>query len=117
MFGAGGAPAAGLVQFGLAGRADQRIDDPPRGLDRILPRFGLAGLDAADRAALNHIWHRLDAWPEVTAALRELSGCCDVIVLAQASMARVADALEDKPVPVLSSPGTAVQHLATLLRA
>ena len=53
----------------------------------------------------------------VTAALRDLSGKCDVIVLAQASMARVADALppEQKPVPVLSSPGLAVQHLAKVL--
>lgn len=53
----------------------------------------------------------------VATALRELSEQCDVIVLAQASMARVADALpaEEKPVPVLSSPALAVQHLATLL--
>ena len=53
----------------------------------------------------------------VAGALRELSEDCDVIVLAQASMARVADALPDdeKPVPVLSSPILAVQHLATVL--
>jgi Asp/Glu/hydantoin racemase len=39
-------------------------------------------------------------------ALRELSEQVDVVVLAQASMARVADALpeRDRPVPVLSSP-------------
>lgn len=54
----------------------------------------------------------------VAAALRELSGSCDVIVLAQASMARVADALpeEEKPVPVLSSPALAVKYLATILK-
>jgi len=54
----------------------------------------------------------------VAAALRELSATCDVIVLAQASMARVADALpaEEKPVPVLSSPILAMQHLAAILR-
>jgi hypothetical protein len=42
----------------------------------------------------------------------------DVVVLAQASMARVVDALkpEDKPVPILSSPRLAIEHLATLLR-
>jgi len=50
-------------------------------------------------------------------ALRELSTKVDVIVLAQASMARVADALalEDKKVPILASPGIAVQHIASIL--
>lgn len=41
-------------------------------LDRILPRFGLEGMGEADRAALNLIWHRLDAWPDVPAALARL---------------------------------------------
>jgi Asp/Glu/hydantoin racemase len=51
-------------------------------------------------------------------ALRELSTKVDVIVLAQASMARVADALapEDKKVPILASPGIAVQHIASVLK-
>ena len=50
-------------------------------------------------------------------ALRELSTKVDVIVLAQASMARVADALspEDKKVPILASPGIAIQHIASVL--
>ena len=50
-------------------------------------------------------------------ALRELSAKVDVIVLAQASMARVADALapEDKKVPILASPGIAIQHIASVL--
>jgi Asp/Glu/hydantoin racemase len=50
-------------------------------------------------------------------ALRELSTKVDVIVLAQASMARVADALspEDKKVPILASPGIAIQHIAAVL--
>lgn len=51
-------------------------------------------------------------------ALRELSAKVDVIVLAQASMARVADALapEDKKVPILASPGIAVQHITSILK-
>ncbi len=54
----------------------------------------------------------------VSKALRELSTKVDVIVLAQASMARVADALspEDKKVPILASPGIAVQHIASILK-
>ena len=53
----------------------------------------------------------------VGAALRELGRANDVIVLAQASMARVVESLraEDKPVPILSSPRSAVEHLASLL--
>jgi Asp/Glu/hydantoin racemase len=53
----------------------------------------------------------------VAAALKELSRQVDVIVLAQASMARVVETLapEDKRVPVLASPGIAVDYLATVL--
>jgi Asp/Glu/hydantoin racemase len=53
----------------------------------------------------------------VATALKELSKQVDVILLAQASMARVVDTLapEDKRVPILASPGTAVDYLATIL--
>jgi Asp/Glu/hydantoin racemase len=54
---------------------------------------------------------------KVAAALKELSQQVDVIVLAQASMARVVETLsaEDKRVPILASPGIAVDYLATVL--
>jgi Asp/Glu/hydantoin racemase len=50
-------------------------------------------------------------------ALTELASKVDVIVLAQASMARVVDALppEARKVPILASPPLAIEHLATLL--
>jgi Asp/Glu/hydantoin racemase len=53
----------------------------------------------------------------VADALRELSAQVDVIVLAQASMARVVDALPaaDKRIPIFASPPTAIAHLATIL--
>ena len=55
---------------------------------------------------------------KVAAALKELSQQVDVIVLAQASMARVVDTLAaaDKRVPILASPGIAVDYLATILK-
>ncbi|HEX3624257.1 MAG TPA: aspartate/glutamate racemase family protein [Verrucomicrobiae bacterium] len=55
---------------------------------------------------------------KVASALRELSKQVDVIVLAQASMARVVETLppEDKRVPILASPAIAVSHLATVSR-
>jgi 2-haloacid dehalogenase len=43
-----------------------------RNLERILPRFGLEGLDEATLADLNRAWHRLPAWPEVPDALIRL---------------------------------------------
>ena len=43
-----------------------------RNLDRILPRFGLGALGEEERRALNLAWHRLDAWPDVTAGLARL---------------------------------------------
>jgi len=54
---------------------------------------------------------------KVASALKELSQHVDVIVLAQASMARVVDALSpgDRRVPILASPGIATDYLATVL--
>ena len=53
----------------------------------------------------------------VKAALRDLMTEVDVITLAQASMARVVDALPDaeKRVPILASPPLAIDYLATVL--
>jgi len=53
----------------------------------------------------------------VAAALRELSKQVDVILLAQASMARVVDTLadSDKIVPIVASPPNAVKYLASVI--
>ncbi|MEI6950124.1 aspartate/glutamate racemase family protein [Paraflavisolibacter sp. H34] len=53
----------------------------------------------------------------VADALKELSTQVDVILLAQASMARVVDTLAeaDRRVPILASPPQAIKHLSTLL--
>ena len=53
----------------------------------------------------------------VSAGLRELMPQVDVIVLAQASMARVVQGIpeKDRRVPVLSSPRLAVEHLAQII--
>lgn len=51
-------------------------------------------------------------------ALRKLANEVDVILLAQASMARVVDTLAeaDKKVPILASPPIAMEYLATVLK-
>jgi Asp/Glu/hydantoin racemase len=53
----------------------------------------------------------------VAAALRELARGVDVIVLAQASMARVVDVLgaADRRVPILASPSLAVDYVAKVM--
>jgi Asp/Glu/hydantoin racemase len=53
----------------------------------------------------------------VSGALKQLASQVDVIVLAQASMARVVDGLapEDRSVPILASPPIAIDYLATIL--
>ncbi len=43
-----------------------------RNLERILPRFGVAGVDEATMHELTLAWHRLDAWPDVPQALQRL---------------------------------------------
>lgn len=49
------------------------IDDLHRMiLDSILPDFGLAHLEEAERARMNRVWHRLDAWPDVVEGLTRL---------------------------------------------
>jgi Asp/Glu/hydantoin racemase len=54
----------------------------------------------------------------VAEVLKTLSKEVDVIVLAQASMARVVDSLSaaDRRVPIISSPSLAVDYLATVLK-
>ena len=53
----------------------------------------------------------------VSAGLRELIDQADVVVLAQASMARVVENLpeQDRRLPVLSNPRLAVEHLVRIL--
>lgn len=62
-----------------------------RNLDRILPRFGLADIDEPTRAELNLAWHRLDAWPEVPAALARLRSRFRIAPLSNGNIALQAD--------------------------
>jgi 2-haloacid dehalogenase len=43
-----------------------------RNLERILPRFGIAGLSEEALRDLNLAWHRLDAWSDVPGGLNRL---------------------------------------------
>jgi 2-haloacid dehalogenase len=43
-----------------------------RNLERFMPRFGVTDLSESIRHELTLAWHRLDAWPDVTASLKRL---------------------------------------------
>jgi 2-haloacid dehalogenase len=43
-----------------------------RNLERFIPRFGLRNLSDDVLHELTLAWHRLDSWPDVTAALKQL---------------------------------------------
>jgi 2-haloacid dehalogenase len=68
---AGYQPAMSRVRSGELGWT--RIDELHRLiLDDLLPQFGLQHLSEAERVHLNHVWHRLDAWPDSVEGLRRL---------------------------------------------
>ncbi len=92
--------------------------------DLLLRRAALAGkkidptarlIDGAFEALMSGDTAKHDTL--VAAALRELTTQVDVILLAQASMARVVDTLApaDRRVPIFASPPIAIDHLATLM--
>ena len=68
---AGYQPAMARVRSGELGWT--RIDELHRFiLDGLLSKFGLSHLSEDERAHLNRVWHRLDAWPDSVAGLRRL---------------------------------------------
>ncbi|WP_284177508.1 haloacid dehalogenase type II [Rhabdaerophilum sp. SD176] len=83
-------PAMEAVRSG--GRGFVKLDILHReNLDRILPRFGLDEMAEADRAALNLVWHRLDAWPEVPAALARLRSRFRLAPMSNGNVSLMAD--------------------------
>ena len=68
---AGYQPAMSRVRSGELGWT--RIDDLHRMiLDGLLPQFGLQHLSEDERAHLNRVWHRLQAWPDSVEGLTRL---------------------------------------------
>lgn len=55
-------------------------------LDEILPRFGLAHLDEAQRTHLNRAWHRLDPWPESVEGLTRLKARFTITTLSNGNI-------------------------------
>lgn len=95
-------PSVNGSEFALAWRAGYRpamarvmsgelgwtlIDDLHRMvLDGILPQFGLAELNEAERQQLNRAWHRLDPWPDVLAGLTRLKSRYTICTLSNGNI-------------------------------
>ena len=87
---AGYQPAMQRVRSGELGWT--RIDELHRLiLDELLPRFGLADLDGAQRAHLNRVWHRLDAWPDAVAGLTRLKARFTICTLSNGNIGLLTD--------------------------
>lgn len=82
---AGYQPAMARVRSGELGWT--RIDDLHRMiLDDLLPRFGLAHLDEAERQHLNRVWHRLNPWPDTVQGLTRLKTRFTICSLSNGNM-------------------------------
>lgn len=55
-------------------------------LDELLPRFGLSHLDEAQRRELNHVWHRLDPWPDAVRGLTRLKSRFTICTLSNGNL-------------------------------
>ena len=87
---AGYQPAMARVRSGELGWT--LIDDLHRLiLDDILPRFGLAHLDEAQRRHLNRVWHRLDAWPDSVPGLTRLKRRYTITTLSNGNIGLLTD--------------------------
>lgn len=82
---AGYQPAMQRVRSGELGWT--RIDELHRLiLDELLPRFGLGYLSEAERQHLNHVWHRLDPWPDSVAGLKRLKNRYTIVTLSNGNI-------------------------------
>jgi 2-haloacid dehalogenase len=62
-----------------------------RMLDRLLPQFGIKDLPEDTTRSLNLAWHRLDAWPDVTAGFARLANNFLLAPVSNANIALMAD--------------------------
>ena len=68
-------------------------------LDALLPKFGLAHLDEAQRRHLNKVWHRLDAWPDSVAGLTRLKSRFIICTLSNGNLGLLAEMAKHAGLP------------------
>lgn len=70
----------------------QRIDGLHRRLlDPLLETYGLQALDEAQRRDLNHVWHRLAAWPDAVEGIARLRRDYRCVTLSNGNISLLAD--------------------------
>jgi 2-haloacid dehalogenase len=62
-----------------------------RNLEKILPRFNVAGLSEAVLHDLNMAWHRLDAWPDSAPGLMRLKRRCMIAPVSNGNISLMVD--------------------------
>ena len=55
-------------------------------LDDVLDRFGVEGLNEAEKEDFNRVWHRLDPWPDAVAGLTRLKAKFTVATLSNGNV-------------------------------
>ena len=68
-------------------------------LDGLLPRFGLDGLNEAEREHLNRVWHRLDPWPDSVRGLRRLKSRFVISTLSNGNIALLVEMAKHARLP------------------
>src|SRR5207247_6658623 len=69
-----------------------KLDDLHRmNLDRVLRDFSISGLSEPEIDHLNHVWHRLDPWPDVVAGLTRLKRKYILATLSNGNVALMAN--------------------------
>ena len=85
--------AAGRGDFVKVDALHRRI------LDSILDRFALGRLTGAERDRLNHVWHRLPAWPDAVAGLSRLKSRYTICTLSNGNLGLLADMAKHAGLP------------------
>ncbi len=76
------------------------IDDLHRMiLDTLLQRFGIEGLDDAQKKHLNKVWHRLDPWPDSVEGLRRLKSRFMICTLSNGNIGLLANMAKHAGLP------------------
>jgi 2-haloacid dehalogenase len=70
-----------------------------RNLERILPRFHVQGLDETALHNLNLAWHRLDAWPDVSAGMKRLRNRFKLAPCSNGNIALMVDLARRNDIP------------------
>jgi len=91
-------PAMERVRTG--GRGWVKLDVLHReNLEELLPRFGLDGLDEAQRDHLNRVWHRLEPWPDSVDGIARLKRAFVVAPLSNGNVSLIVDMAKRAGIP------------------